>query len=445
MLGAALTAGFLYWLLRQMERWLQQHIFKVGWLLTKDFRTTTVLYYVFFLPGVLLHEVSLWLVAGLLNVRADRAAQFPQPQEIPELRLNFVRVSPRATKWKLAIIELAPALAGITVVAIIATSVLDIAPALGVMRTGQLEDVGAGFRLLTSKADFWLWTYVLLTVANTMSPKFTSRESLVRPIAIALAVAVAVIFALGIAQDAVAAFSTAFTQVVDVLAAVFGVTVIVNAAAIFVLAVIENSIERFTGDSATIDKNGKLVAKKRSEILAERLAERQRAAKAREADKPAAPGATEGIPSIYRLPLPLPDTSEPAKRVIMPPPAAGTLEPPRHRDPDVIEGKADVKLASLFDDENEEDTEVGESDSPGIVDATGATVSPVVRPTIPRPALPASTSTHRETPTIPLRTAAPNPPPKSPDNELDLMGSAFGDSAESGEDYEEEDDDIEPV
>lgn len=439
MLGAALTAALLYWLLRQMERWLQQHIFKVGWLLTKDFRTTTVLYYVFFLPGVLLHELSLWLVAGILNVRAERSAQFPQPQEAPELRLNFVRVSPRAPKWKLTLIELAPSVAGIIVVALIADGVLNIAPALTVMRSGVLEDVGAGVRMMTSTPDFWLWSYVLLTVANTMAPRLTSSASLVRPAIIVTVAAVVLAVALGLAQDAISAVVTALEQFLNVLAAVFGITVLVNAAAISVLAVIENSIERITGDSATIDRHGKLVAKKRAEILAERLAERQRLAKAREAEKPKSPGATEGIPSIYRMQFPLPDTSEHAKRVIMPAPTAA-LEPPRHQSPDVIEAMTEVvveKPRPLMVSGPDSESEIDSKDAP----------RPVVRPAAPRPSPDFAGPAKPATPIIPTRTAPGLPPSNVQSNELDKMSSAFGTVDDEEDDYGDEDDvdEIEPV
>lgn len=400
MLGAALAAAFLYWLLRQMERWLQQHLFKVGWLLTKDFRTTTVLYYVFFLPGVILHEVAMWLAAGVFNVRADRATQFPQPQEIPELRLNFVRISPRAPRWKVALIELAPPVAGIAVVALIANGVLDIAPALSMMRTGDLDDISAGFALMSSKTDFWLWTYILFTVANTMSPRLeAAREALLRPIMIALGVAAAVIFALGLVQDAVSALTGAMQQIFDVLAAVFGITVAINGMAIFGLAVIENTIERITGDSATIDRHGKLVAKKRAEILAEREAERQRAIKAREAAKARAPSAVEGIPSIYRLPLPLPDTPETSKRVVMaPPPVSGALEPPRNREPNVIEATGEFKVEQIDTDIDDLNDELD-----GDEEETAASFGNVVTPARPAPSTPRPVSYGASPPSAPVQ------------------------------------------
>lgn len=479
MLGSALAAGVLYWLVRQMERWLQQHIFKVGWLLTKDFRTTTVLYYVFFLPGVILHEVALWLTASFLNVRAERATQFPQPQETPELRLNFVKISPRAAKWRVAIIELAPSVVAAAVVAIIANGVLDITPALTQMRTGTLDDVSTGFGMLTSKPDFWLWTYIMFTVANTMTPRTSAGRILLRPMLIVIAVIVALIFALGLQEDTLTSITGAIAQVLDILAAVFGVVVALNAVAIFILAIIENTIERITGDSATIDKKGNLVAKKRAEIIAERLAERQKAIKAREPEKAKVPGATEGIPSIYRLPLPLPDSADTSKRVLMPPPSpAGAVAAPRHIEPDVIEGTAVIKTAPVDDDIDDDEAEELDVAPKPVVQPKTLTPS-IPPPPAPRSPSPSGQPPRPATPSVPTR-AAPldeldddddeiddaddadadeytlpplkQPPPRAPytppspraTNELDQMSSAFG-SFSDDDDDDDDVDDIEPV
>lgn len=98
-----------------MERWLHQHIFKVGWLLTHNFHTTTVLYYTFFLPGVLLHEVVTWLVAGIVNVRAKGAIAWPERQDIGELRLNFVQITQRISPLQQFIISVAPLTVGMLV------------------------------------------------------------------------------------------------------------------------------------------------------------------------------------------------------------------------------------------------------------------------------------------------------------------------------------------
>lgn len=307
-----------FWLLRQMERWLHQHIFKLGWLLTKDFRTTTVLFYVLFLPGIVLHEVALFFAASFLNVRAERVLRFPQVQEIADLKINFIRLSPRAPRWKIALIELAPPLVGVIVISAIANGILDINAALNVMRTGDLADVGAGMAMLTAIPDFWLWTFILFTIANTMTPRFTAQRAL-RPVLIGLGVLGIVLASAGLIDQVLAPVIDPIAQFVNVLAVVFAVTVAINTSAIFVLGVIEQSIERVTGNSAEFIR-GRLVAKSRAEILAERQAERERLAKQKEAEKKRTPSALEGVPSVYRLTFPLPGPPETGRSTRAEPP-----------------------------------------------------------------------------------------------------------------------------
>jgi hypothetical protein len=291
-----------------MERWLHQHIFKVGWLLTKDFRTTTVLFYVLFLPGILLHEVALFFAASFLNVRAERIMTFPQVQEIADLKLNFIRLSNKAPRWKIALIEFAPPLMGVLVISLIASGILDITSALTVMRTGDLRDVGTGWAMLRAQPDFWLWVYIMFTVANTMTPRFTAQRAL-RPVLIFLGVMGVALAAAGLLDQVLAPVIDPIAQFINVLAAMFGVTVVLNTGAIFVLGVIEQTIEYFSGNSAEFVR-GRLIAKSRAEILAERQAERERSARQKEAEKKRTPNALEGVPSVYRLPFPIPSAPE---------------------------------------------------------------------------------------------------------------------------------------
>ena len=69
--------------LGDLRRWLQQHVFKVGWLLTKNLQTTTILFYTLFLPGVILNQFVTWMAAGILNVRAERAIRGPKDKPSP--------------------------------------------------------------------------------------------------------------------------------------------------------------------------------------------------------------------------------------------------------------------------------------------------------------------------------------------------------------------------
>ncbi|MFN8448386.1 MAG: hypothetical protein U0521_07290 [Anaerolineae bacterium] len=158
----------LLYAMRRLERWLHQHIFKVGWLLTKNLHTTTILYYTFFLPGVVVHEIIYWLVAGILNVRAERAIAMPEAQAIAELRLTFIRLSRNTSRVRRAIIGISPLISGLALIWLISNNVLNLNVVIAVLRVGGLDGVGSAINLLTSTPDIWLWVYFMFAVANTM-------------------------------------------------------------------------------------------------------------------------------------------------------------------------------------------------------------------------------------------------------------------------------------
>lgn len=293
----------MFSLLRQMERWLHQHIFKVGWLITKNYQTTTVLYYTFFLPGVVLHELVYWLAAGVLNLRADRAITFPEKQEIGELRLNFIRLSKKATPLQTAIISLAPPLVGLLVIWWIASNIFDFQAVLATMSSGELDAVAAGLRQLVAVQDFSLWFYFAFTISNTMMPMRGALQGL-RPVLSALGIGAVVLLIAGLADDIGAAVIDPLTEGLNGLSTILLVIILVDVVGIAVLALIENSIEWVTGDSVTF-KNGKMVGIRRSELLEQRKAEREKALRQQKAARqPAALPA--GPPTVYRMALPVP-------------------------------------------------------------------------------------------------------------------------------------------
>ena len=338
--------------MRQLQRWLHQHIFKVGWLLTKNFHTTTILYYTIFLPGVVLYEISYWLVAGILNVRADRAISWPEKQEIGELRLNFVKLHKSAGPVKVGIISLAPLVIGIVVVWHIATNVINVDDFLETLNNGGLENLGTAIGQLTSAPDFWLWVYVIFAISNTMLPDFKALRGL-RIVGIALAVGVVGLFLLGIGDVVVLqALTGPIASALSVLAGVFAVMIAVNLIMTGVLGLIESIIERVTGDSATFVK-GKLVAMTREEILAQRAKEAEQARKARVQAKEPTASAPSGPPSVYKLSLPIPgppgkEAVSQSERVIIETEKPPTLQPGAPRDdragPAVITGAVTGKL-----------------------------------------------------------------------------------------------------
>ncbi len=293
----------LFILFRQMERWLHQHIFKVGWLLTRNSRVTTALYYTLFIPGILLHEVVSWLVAGMLNVHATQSLAWPQSQEIGELRLNFVRISTNIPKWKHFVITLAPLVAGMLFTWHVAENVFQLGTIFAMMSSGSLVDVGAAFSRLLATPDFWLWFYLLFTVSNTMFARTERSISNAQSLLSVVTVIVAAIVVVGVTSATFSYVSSPFENALSVLSELLVLLIAVNFVATIFLGTIESMIERFSEHSVTF-RGGRMETVTRQQLIEER--ERERARAKRRAAKAAAPLKTAPITSVYKLAFPIP-------------------------------------------------------------------------------------------------------------------------------------------
>ncbi|MCY3866555.1 MAG: hypothetical protein OXG68_14050 [Chloroflexi bacterium] len=298
---------------RQTERWLHQHIFKVGWLLTNNFQTTTILYYILFLPGILLHELSLWLAAGILNVRAERAIAFPAEQEIGELQLNFIRISPQSGAIRYSLAKLAPILAGLVCLWMIAARIFSWQDAAAIAASGSIDALALALSRVTKTADFWLWFYLAFTVANTMFPALPWKLSAVQKTALAATTGALTMVAWVIGGGLEASITQGIESLAGSLALVMLQMMLINAAAALVLGALETMIERVTGKSATFTA-GKMIAMSRREAQERKAMQgRERRASRQEQQGKAS---NVVIRSAYdlKLPIPGPPGREPVSR-----------------------------------------------------------------------------------------------------------------------------------
>ncbi len=250
---------------------------------------------------MLLHEVVYWLIAGILNVRADRALQMPEKQEIGELKLNFIKLSKKAGIYRRAIIAIAPLLVGIAVIWLIAVNVFTIKDVTATMQTGNPEDVLAGVRLLLGAPDFWLWFYLTFTISNTMFPTIDKDLQGWRTIGGVTLVVIIALFIVGSSSQFLDDFAL---SMVDFLSSLVNVLILIIGFNIFmtmILGTVESLIERVTGHSATF-KNGKMITMTRVEMLELKEREQKRAIRARRRQEKQ----FSGPPSIYHFPLSIP-------------------------------------------------------------------------------------------------------------------------------------------
>lgn len=304
--------GLLVLLFRQIERWLHQHIFKVGWLLTNDFQVTTVLYYIIFLPGILLHELTLWLAAGVFNVRAEGALRFPEEQDISQLRLSVTRLAPDTGRVKLSLIALSPLASGLAALCAISTTLLPGGGAMVLALPSSVTELGAAISALTRTANFWLWLYIVFTIANrtfpTLPVKLAARQkALLMPTLLALSIG------LWRASDlANPAIALRIEGLLGGLTLIIAQITLLNIGCVLVLGAIEALIERATSRSASF-RDGRLITLDGSETApanADPVPPRPKPA-----DRSATRQSLQAT-SIYdlKLPIPGPPGREPVSR-----------------------------------------------------------------------------------------------------------------------------------
>ncbi len=298
---------------RQIERWLHQHIFKVGWLLSNNFQITTILYYIIFLPGIILHEAVLWLAASLLNVRAERSIGFPEPQEIGELRLNFIRLAEDAGRAKRLVIKLCPVAAGMAALWAIAAHVFQWEALLKLVADGSLDSLVEAVAMLTRTADVWLWFYLAFVIANTMIPTFASRSDRREK---ALVFCASPFLALGIwrvaggSNPAIASFIEALLGSIGLI---IGQITFVNLCAVLVLGTVEALIEGLSNRSASF-RDGKMITMSDQEARQIKLNQQRGSSKSQVPQLK--PRSAPPLNSIYeiKLPIPGPPGREPVSR-----------------------------------------------------------------------------------------------------------------------------------
>jgi hypothetical protein len=168
------------------QRWITRNLQDLGMYWLNDPDVTLILYFVAMLPGVVVHELSHWLMAKLLFVRVSWPKLGPvRKGRSRRVSLGSVRVG-KVGRWRAGLIGVAPLLGGTAVILLIGHQVLgvgDLAEGTGIVDgLGQMVEV----------ADFWLWLYLIFSVANSMMPS-ESDMATVRPVLIFLGIVAAVL------------------------------------------------------------------------------------------------------------------------------------------------------------------------------------------------------------------------------------------------------------
>ncbi len=174
------------------QRLITRHLQELGMRWVNDPDVVLILYFVAVLPGVVVHELSHWLMAKLLFVRVSWPKLGPvRKGRGGRVSLGSVRVG-RVDRWRAGLIGVAPLLGGTAVILLIGHLVLGVGELSASVGGQGLEGILDGLGQMAQVADFWLWLYLVFSVANAMVPS-ESDMATVRPVLIFLGIVAAIL------------------------------------------------------------------------------------------------------------------------------------------------------------------------------------------------------------------------------------------------------------
>lgn len=221
-LAASLLA--LLWLQRRVTGSLQE--LSVRWV--NDADVALIIYFVVVLPGVVLHELSHWLMAKLLGVRVTWPKIGPvRKGRSNRVSLGSVRVG-KVDPVRASLIGVAPLLTGSAAILLIGYLVLGVGELAEAAARYGLEGLIDGLELVVRVPDFWLWLYLIFAISNAMLPSESDMEA-VRPVLIFLGMVTAVVLVVSGVRSIPREVVDSVRAVAGYLASSFGLTLAVDA------------------------------------------------------------------------------------------------------------------------------------------------------------------------------------------------------------------------
>ncbi|MCB0006129.1 MAG: hypothetical protein KDE04_06730 [Anaerolineales bacterium] len=183
MLPEVVTA--LVWLLVSLpvllllQRWIHRHLQGVALLLTGKVQLAVVVYALVLFPGVLLHELSHWLMATILFVRTGKVSLFPQLQKDGSIQLGAVEYykTNRVGPIRESLIGAAPLIFGTIAVLLISLRVFNIEAFASAWQAGSLALMVEAGRGLWQTSDIFVWVYLFFAISNAMMPSASDRKA----------------------------------------------------------------------------------------------------------------------------------------------------------------------------------------------------------------------------------------------------------------------------
>ncbi len=208
-----------------LTRWIGKHL--QGTLLLLGVAEDTIMYlqFVFFFPGILLHELSHWVAAKLLGVRTLGFSVWPKKKGRGKFQYGSVRIA-SADIVRSSLIGLAPFVGASLVLILVGRYALGTESLRQVVSLGQWNRLWGALAEATRAPDFWVWMYLIFAVSNAMFPSEADREAW-KPLLVYMAIAGVFLYLAGW-QPSLRAVPSFLAQVTNPLIYAFGITALAD-------------------------------------------------------------------------------------------------------------------------------------------------------------------------------------------------------------------------
>jgi len=159
-----------------LSRWMSGLVQSLGLLLFDDERAASLLTFLVLFPGILLHELSHWVMAWLLGMRPRQLRVWPRMRG-RRVEMGSVRMR-SGGPLRDSLAGMAPLLTGSLVLILVSYRVFDGAALQRAWESGGLGAAWDGFWAALGAADAWLWAYILFAISNAMIPSSSDRQPL---------------------------------------------------------------------------------------------------------------------------------------------------------------------------------------------------------------------------------------------------------------------------
>jgi hypothetical protein len=211
-----------------LQRFLHREIQAVFLILTRNGPLTIGLFSFIFFPGVLLHELSHFLMARLLGVRTGGFSVIPQVTADGRLLLGYVETVP-ADWLRDSLIGLAPLISGGLFVYYAAAERLHLLALWQFIQNGQTELLLMGLQAIPSVSDFPLWFYLTFAVSSAMLPSASDRHAWI-PLGMIVVGALSLVLFAGAGPWMAERLAPALNDFLRSVATVFGFSAVIHLA-----------------------------------------------------------------------------------------------------------------------------------------------------------------------------------------------------------------------